>query len=96
MGTAVGVGMVHGVGFESPTQIALFIAATSATGAASGLALLAGWVAGLVAANAVLAVGFGSGVLNAERNFTLYASVAVITALVSIGLGIMLLGGIGS
>lgn len=95
-GSAVGVGMVHGVGVESPTQIAVFVAASSVSGTAGAMALLVCWIAGLVAANAVLAVGIGVGLVRAERNFGLYAFVAVAAASVSVALGAsLLLGGGG-
>ena len=94
-GTAVGVGVLHGVGVESPTQIAVFVAASSATGMAGGLALLGAWVVGLVAANAALAAGAGAGLLRAESNFVLYATVAVVAAALSIALGLSLITGVG-
>jgi len=40
-GTAAGIGMLHGVGVESPTQVAVFVASTSVVGWTGGLAILA-------------------------------------------------------
>ncbi len=86
-GTAVGVGVLHGVGVESPTQIALFTASASVGQGWAALALLVAWVCGLVVANGVLAVVAGFGLLQAERYFAVYATVAVLVALLSIAMG---------
>lgn len=91
--TATGIGVLHGVGVESPTQIAVFVAATSVGGTGSGLALLTAWVVGLILANAALALLAGFGVLHAERSFTLYATIAVVVAIGSIAIGALLLFG---
>ena len=65
-GTAAGIGVLHGVGIESPTQIAVFVASTSVVGAAGGVGLLVAWIVGLVVANSVLAVLAGAGVRRAR------------------------------
>jgi len=92
-GTATGIGMLHGVGIESPTQIAVFVASTSLAGATAGLGLLVAWVVGLIVANSILAVLASAGLLQAERNFTLYAALAVVIAVLSIAMGVMFVGG---
>ncbi len=89
--TATGIGMLHGVGIESPTQIAIFVASTTAVGAGFGLVLLAAWVVGLIVANAVLALVAGAGLLNAERSFPIYAAIAVVVSVLSIVFGALFL-----
>ena len=84
---ATGIGMLHGVGVESPTQIAIFAASTTAIGVGAGVAILAAWVGGLIIANAVLALFAGAGLLNAEKSFPVYAAVAVVVSVLSIALG---------
>ena len=88
-GTATGIGMLHGVGIESPTQIALFVASTSVAGASVGLLLLAGWIVGLIIANAALALLAGFGLLHAERNFGIYAALAITVGVMSIAMGVL-------
>lgn len=90
-GAATGIGMLHGVGIESPTQIAVFVASTAAVGWGFGVALLLAWCVGLVVANAIIAVIAGAGLLQAERNFGIYAGIAVVVSLASIGLGVLYL-----
>jgi high-affinity nickel-transport protein len=90
-GTAAGIGMLHGVGVESPTQIAVFVASASVVGWAAGLAILAAWCVGVVLANSGLAVLAGFGLLEARRNFVVYATVAVLVAVGSIVMGTLYL-----
>lgn len=92
-GTAAGIGLLHGVGFESPTQIAIFVASTSVVGLWSGFGLLVAWVVGLLVANSILAGLAGFGLLGAERNFKVYAAVSATVGVASLAMGIsMLLG----
>lgn len=92
--TASGIGMLHGVGIESPTQIAIFVASSSVAGVGFGLLLLGAWVLGLIIANAGLALVAGAGVLNAERSFPIYATLATIVSILSIALGTLYLLGL--
>jgi len=92
--SAAGIGVLHGIGFESPTQIAVFVASTSLVGAWAGISLLLAWVFGLVMANTLLAVLAAYGLLGAERNFTVYAAVAVVVAIASVAMGLYLLLGV--
>ncbi|MDG2113500.1 MAG: hypothetical protein P8N02_12900 [Actinomycetota bacterium] len=93
-GTAFGVGLIHGVGIESPTQIAVFVASTAVVGQAAAVSLLFTWVAGLLLANAGLAAVAGAGLLHAERHFAAYVGVAVAVAALSIAVGGLLLLGL--
>lgn len=93
-GTATGIGMLHGVGIESPTQIAIFVASTAAVGAGFGIMLLGMWVLGLIIANAFLALIASVGLLNAERSFPIYATLAVVLSIASIALGLLYIFGL--
>ncbi len=92
-GTAAAVGLLHGIGFESPTQIAIFVASTAVAGPWAGVLLLAAWVVGLLAANTVIAVLAGRGLLQAERNFAVYATVAVVVGIISMATGVLFVAG---
>ncbi len=92
-GTAIGVGMIHGVGAETPTQVLIFIAAAGAGGTAVGIAVLLAFIFGLVLSNSIITVGSAVGFLSASRNFAVYAAVGVITAAFSLVLGILFLFG---
>jgi len=94
-GTASGIGVIHGVGVETPTQIALFVASTQAVGRPGGLALLGFWVAGLLAANTAIAVVAANGMhrLASPRRFHIGAG--LIVGLTSVAVGALLLVGAG-
>lgn len=94
--SAFAVGMVHGVGAETPTQVLLFLAAAQAAGAAVGILLLAVFVLGILTANTVIAVVATFGFLNASRSFRAYAAVAVVTGAISIVVGLLFLFGRGA
>ena len=91
--SAVVVGMLHGVGAETPTQVLLFLAASRAGGVIAGEALLVVFVAGLVASNTAIAAASTFGFLNAARHFRVYAAVAVVTGLMSLVVGAVLVAG---
>jgi len=91
--TAFGVGVLHGIGAETPTQVLLFLAAARAGGAAAGVALLLCFVVGLVAANTMVALAATVGVIGASRNFPVYAAVSLLTAGFSLVVGALFLLG---
>lgn len=92
---AAGIGILHGVGIESPSQIALFVAATSVSGTGLAFLLLLIWVLGLILANTVVAGFVLVGFLHAERSFGVYALVACLVATSSVALGLVLSLGLG-
>jgi hypothetical protein len=92
-GTAFGVGVLHGIGAETPTQVVLFLAAARAGGAAIGVILLLCFIAGLVASNTVVAMTASVGLVGAGRNFPVYATVSVVAAGFSLVVGTLFLFG---
>lgn len=92
-GTAFGVGMIHGVGAETPTQVLLFLGAAGAGGRGVGVLALAAFIVGLLVSNSIITVGSAFGFLSASRNFGLYATVAVLTAVFSLVIGVLFLFG---
>lgn len=87
--TAFAVGMIHGVGAETPTQILLFISAAGAGGSLIGLLLVFAFVFGLVLSNSMIIVisvtGFGQA--QSHPNFRLFIGWA--TAIFSFIVGIL-------
>jgi high-affinity nickel-transport protein len=94
--TAFSVGMLHGVGAETPTQLVIFLTAAGAGGAATGVVTLVAFLAGLLTSNSLIAVTASYGFLRASRSFSVYATVAVLTGIFSLGVGILLLAGRGT
>ena len=88
-GTSFLVGMLHGIGAETPTQILIFTAAAGAGGKAAGIAVLAAFLVGLMTSNSIITVGSAFGFLRASKNFAVYATVAVITGVFSLAIGVL-------
>jgi high-affinity nickel-transport protein len=91
--TAFGVGMIHGVGAETPTQVLLFLAAAGAGGTTSGLILLCCFLVGLLTSNSLIAAAGTFGFLSASRNWPLYVGVSIVTAVFSLMIGTIFLTG---
>jgi len=91
--TALGVGALHGIGAETPTQVLIFLAAAGAGGPAAGLMVLAVFLVGLVASNSLITFGSAFGFLAASRHFAVYASLGAVTGVMSLGIGTLLLLG---
>lgn len=96
--TAFTVGMLHGIGGETPTQALLF--AGLAVGAGSGtttqlesIAALFVFLVGLFCSNTLLVLGSAFGFLSAAKNFKIYVVVALMTAFFSLVIGTILLTG---
>lgn len=95
-GTSFGVGMIHGVGAETPTQMLIFLTAVGVGGRGAGVVLLVAFIVGLLVSNSLIALGSSFGLVNASRNFALYATISVLVAVFSLGLGMLYLLGGGS
>jgi high-affinity nickel-transport protein len=91
--TAFGVGMLHGVGAETPTQVLLFLAAAGAGGPVEGLVLLCCFLVGLLTSNTLIAAAGTFGFLGASRNWRVYLAVSVVTAAFSLGIGAIFVSG---
>ncbi len=91
--TAFVVGMVHGIGAETPTQLLIFLAAAGAGGKATGEIVLAAFLVGLLLSNSLITLGSSLGYLRASQNFRVYATVAVLTATFSLVIGSLFLFG---
>jgi cytochrome c biogenesis protein CcdA len=85
--TAFTVGMIHGIGAETPTQVIIFLAVAGAGGVLAGIMVLLTFIAGLLASNSLITLGSAMGFLKASENFAIYASVAVLTGVFSLVIG---------
>lgn len=93
--TSLGIGMIHGVGAETPTQVLVFLTAAGVGSRLGGVALLVAFLAGLLVSNSVVAFASTYGFLRAGKSFPVYATVAVLTGAFSLGLGTLYLIGAG-
>ena len=91
--TAFGVGMIHGVGAETPTQVLIFLAAAGASGKGAGVVVLLAFLVGLLTSNSVITLGSSFGFLRASQNWKIYVTVAVLTGIFSLVIGTLFLFG---
>jgi high-affinity nickel-transport protein len=85
--TAYSVGIIHGIGAETPTQLGLFVLSAGVGGWSSGLLCVLTFAVGLLAMNTVMAVA-SAGMFHLS-NFRdwIYRGVMILTATYSIVVG---------
>jgi len=91
--TAIGVGMLHGIGGETPTQVLIFLTAAGLGGGGAGVAVLASFLVGLFTSNSLITLSSSYGFLKASNRFAIYATVAVLTGIFSLTIGFLFLTG---
>jgi high-affinity nickel-transport protein len=94
--TAFFIGMLHGVGAETPTQVLIFLTAAGVGGKGAGIALLAVFLLGLLSSNTIVALAGTFGFLGSTRNWPLYVTVSLVTAAGSLVIGSLFLFGHGN
>jgi len=85
--TAFAVGVLHGIGAETPTQVLIFLTVAGAGGKAAGILLLGCFIAGLLTSNTLIAAASAFGFVGATRKFWLYATISIATATFSLVIG---------
>jgi high-affinity nickel-transport protein len=83
-----GIGILHGIGAETPSQVLLFLAAAGAGGAPEGLPVLLSFVLGLLLANTAVAVAATAG-----RHLVPMWAFAAVAGAFSLAVGTLLLLG---
>ncbi len=85
------VGMIHGVGAETPTQVLLFITTAGVGHGLVGILLLFTFVFGLVLSNTAISLFSILGFAKAKKNSNLYVGLGLVTAGFSIIVGLLFL-----
>ena len=92
--TAFGVGMIHGIGAETATQV-LFIAAIGGAGSIGlGIPMMLAFVVGLVISNTAIVIISASGFLASQGRRQIYVIVGAIAGVFSLVIGAAFLLGI--
>jgi len=86
------VGVLHGTGAETPTQVVLF-ASAAAAGTGAAILILGAFVAGLVLADLGIAAAWVSGLLGGRRTPRVQIALGAVTGVASLGLGLLILSG---
>lgn len=87
------VGLLHGTGAETPTQVVLFASAGASGSATTAAVVLAAFVAGLVVADLAIAGTWVSGLLGARRSPRVQLGLGAVTGVASLVLGTLVLTG---
>lgn len=88
--TSLGIGMIHGVGAETPTQIAA-LATLFGIGGVVGMLFLFFFVLGIVLSNIALSLLTTIGFMRTRHHRMIFAIVGAFTAALSVVVGIMFL-----
>lgn len=93
--TAYGVGVIHGVGAETGTQVLIIATAVGAGSTAMSVATLLAFVVGLLIANSVITIITTVGFISVRRRQQIYALAGLVAAFFSLAVGLVFLLGSG-
>jgi len=88
------IGVLHGVGAETPSQLALFFLTANLGGTSRGMLGLAAFALGLVAMNALMTASMGGAFKASGHHPRFYHVIAWTGAVYSFGIGLIFLFGI--
>jgi high-affinity nickel-transport protein len=88
------IGALHGVGAETPSQLALFFLTANLGGTSRGLLGLGAFAMGLIAMNALMTASLGGAVRASGQHLRMYRAIAWTGALYSFAIGVIFLFGI--
>lgn len=89
--TAYTVGLIHGIGAETGTQVLIIATAVGAGTKAMGVAALLAFVVGLLISNSFVTVATATGFVSARRRQLIYVLVGAVAAVFSLFLGLLFL-----
>lgn len=93
--TAFGVGMIHGIGAETGTQVLIIAAIGGASSQGLGTAMMLAFVLGLLLSNGVVAVLAATGFISSTRARPFYIAVGITAGVFSVFVGAFFLFGAG-
>jgi len=89
--TALAVGMIHGIGAETGTQVLLIAAIGGASSQGLGLPMMAAFIAGLLVANSAIVVITASGFVASRAREKIYIAIGVLAGTFSLVIGLLFL-----
>jgi hypothetical protein len=92
--TAFGVGMIHGIGAETGSQVLLIAAVGGAASAGLGIPMLFAFVLGLLISNLGIVLLSSVGFVASQTRERIYVVVGLIAGLFSLGLGLVYVFGL--
>jgi len=91
--TAFGVGVLHGTGAETPTQVVLFASAGAAGSSLGAAVILLAFLAGLILSDVGIAAAWLTGMVSTRRLATVQISLGALTGLSSVAVGSLFIAG---
>jgi high-affinity nickel permease len=92
--TALGVGMIHGIGAETGTQVLLIAAVGGASSAGLGVPMLFAFVLGLLISNLAIVVVSSVGFVASQTREILWVAVGAVAGIFSLAIGWIFLFGL--
>ena len=92
--TAFGVGMIHGIGAETGTQVLLIAAVGGAASAGLGIPMLLAFVVGLLISNFAIVLISTVGFVASQTRQRIYVVVGAVAGIFSLVLGLVYLFGL--
>ena len=89
--TALAVGMIHGIGAETGTQVLLIAAIGGAASQGLGLPMMLAFIAGLLVANSLIVVITATGFIASRTRERLYIAIGVVAGPFSLAIGLLFL-----
>jgi high-affinity nickel-transport protein len=89
--TAFGVGMIHGVGAETGTQVLLIAAIGSASSAGLGVPMMFAFIAGLLISNTAIVILSATGFVASQARTQIYVVVGALAGIFSLLVGTLFL-----
>jgi high-affinity nickel-transport protein len=92
--TSFGVGMIHGIGAETGTQVLLIAAVGGASSAGLGVPMLIAFVVGLLVSNVVIVLISSVSFVSSQARERLYVAIGAVAGLFSLVIGTIFLSGL--
>ena len=89
--TAYGVGLIHGIGAETGTQVLVIATAVGAGSKAMGVAAMMAFVLGLLISNSFVTLATTAGFVSSRRRQEIYVSAGMLAAVFSLVVGVVFL-----
>jgi high-affinity nickel permease len=89
--TAFGVGMIHGIGAETGTQVLIIAAIGGAAGAGLGIPMMIAFICGLLISNTAIVVLTATGFVASQARTRIYLVVGAVAGVFSLAVGILFL-----
>ena len=91
--TAFGVGMIHGIGAETGSQVLIIAAVGGAAGQGLGVPMMLAFIVGLLASNSIVVLVSATGFVASQLRTRLYIAIGVLAGTFSVFVGLLFLIG---